>query len=71
MSDTVAASYTFVGDHVSVRTRGGEERGGGRRSGPGRLIGSWGLGSSIGNLANTVRPCPVLYCAEPFINHSL
>lgn len=69
MSDTVAASYTFVGDHVSARRRG-EEEGGGRRSELGRLIGSWGLGSSIGDLANTALD-PVLYCAEPFINHSL
>lgn len=71
MSDTVAASYTFVGDHVSARRTGEEGGGGRRRSELGRLIGSWGLGSSIGDLANTARPYPVLYCAEPFINHSL
>lgn len=81
MSDTVAASYTFVGDYVSARRRGvregggggGEGEGGRRRSGSRdwRPIGSWGLGSSIGDLANTARLCLVLYCAGPFINHGL
>lgn len=69
MSDTVAISYTFVGDHVFCPKKKQKKK---KKKRDWRPIGSWGFGSSIGDLANTARLFPVLYCAAgPFINHGL